>query len=542
MKMRSVRTQTLDYIIVGSGPAGCVLANRLTEDPDIRVLVLEAGGSDRQMIIQMPAAVPFAYQSKKINWGFQSGPEPHLLGRFIDEKRGRVLGGSSCINAMIFNRGNPKDFDGWEKLGAKGWSWRDCLPYFQRMETFAEAPADWRGDSGPLKISRCNATFPIYDDFLRAGEMAGFPITPDHNGRKQEGMHVAQALIGDGVRSSASNAYLRPVLHRGNLQVQTEVHVTKLLMDGLRAIGVEVVHRGETKRYFCRREVILAAGAFGSPQILMQSGIGDPDQLRPLGIPVIHAMRHVGAHLENHPGVNLQFVTEKKHSLVSQLGPLGKARLGLEWMLLRQGLGTTNFFEVGAFLPTRQDVDYANVQIEILPMLRKIENGKLIPSAGCNFWVGLARPASRGHVRLKSADPFQAPEIVFNHMAEYEDMRELAEGVDLAHRIVAQSPLASRIKAELSPGTHMSRKQLEAWIAANIGTSYHPSGTCRMGHGDASVVDTAGRVHGTEGLRVVDASIMPKTVTGNICASVYMMAEKISDEIRGRRPLKAAQV
>lgn len=531
-----------DYIIVGSGPAGCVLASRLTEDSTTNVLVLEAGGSDRKMIIQMPAAVPFAYQSKEINWGFQSGPEPHLVGRFIDEKRGRVLGGSSCINAMIFNRGNPRDFDGWERLGAKGWNWRSCLPYFQRMETFADAPADWRGDSGPLKVSRCNATFPIYDDFLRAGEMAGFAITPDHNGRKQEGMHIAQAYIGDGVRSSASTAYLRPALNRKNLRVQTDVHVTKVLMDGLKAIGVEVVHKGETKRLMCQREVILAAGAFGSPQILMQSGIGDPDQLRPLGIQVKHALRDVGDHLENHPGVNLQFTTEKKHSLVSKLGPVGKARLGLEWLLLRQGLGTTNFFEVGAFLPTRSDVDYANVQIEILPMLRKIVNGKLIPIAGCNFWVGLARPASRGHVRLKSANPFQAPEIVFNHMAEYEDMRDLAEGIDLAHRIVAQSPLASRIKAEISPGTHMSRKQLEAWIAANVGTSYHPSGTCRMGPGDASVVDTAGRVHGLTGLRVVDASIMPKTVTGNISATVYMMAEKISDEIRGKRPLQPVEV
>lgn len=529
--------QTPDYIIVGSGPAGCVLASRLTEDPNTNVLVLEAGGSDRKMIIQMPAAVPFAYQSKEINWGFQSGPEPHLVGRFIDEKRGRVLGGSSCINAMIFNRGNPRDFDGWEALGAKGWNWRSCLPYFMRMETFADAPSDWRGDRGPLKISRCNATFPIYDDFLRAGEMAGFAVTPDHNGRQQEGMHVAQAYIGDGIRSSASNAYLRPALSRKNLSLQTGVHVTKILLDGLRAVGVELVHKGETKRYMCQREVILAAGAFGSPQIMMQSGIGNPDQLRPLGIQVKHALRDVGEHLENHPGVNLQFTTDKKHSLMSKLDPIGKARLGLEWLLLRQGLGTTNFFEVGAFLPTRSDVDYANVQIEILPMLRKIENGKLIPSAGCNFWVGLARPASRGHVRIKSADPFQAPEIIFNHMADREDMRDLAEGVDLAHRIVSQSPLARKIKAEISPGTHMSRKELEAWIAANIGTSYHPSGTCRMGHGDASVVDTAGRVHGMTGLRVVDASIMPRTVTGNISATVYMMAEKISDVIRGKQPL-----
>lgn len=529
--------QTPDYIVVGSGPAGCVLANRLTEDPNLSVLVLEAGGSDQKMIIQMPAGVPFAYQSKEINWGFQSGPEPHLYGRTIDEKRGRVLGGSSCINAMIFNRGNPMDFDGWERLGAKGWGWSNCLPYFQRMETFADAPSEWRGNSGPLKVSRCKADFPIYDDFLRAGENAGFSVTPDHNGRKQEGLHIAQAYIGDGIRSSASTSYLRPVLNRKNLRVMSELHVTKILLDGLKAIGVEVTHKGETKQYMCQREVILAAGAFGSPQILMQSGIGDPEQLRPLGIEVKHALRDVGDHLENHPGVNLQFTTEKKHSLISKLGPVGKAKLGLEWLLMRQGLGTTNFFEVGAFLPTRPGVD-ANVQIEILPFLRKVENGKLVASAGCNVWVGLARPDSRGHVRLASANPFDAPKIVFNHLAVREDLIDLAEGVDLAHRIALQAPLSGKLKSEVSPGSTLSRKQLEAWIPANVGTSYHPSGTCRMGHGEASVVDNQGLVHGMSGLRVVDASIMPRTVTGNISATVYMMAEKISDVIRGKQVLQ----
>lgn len=530
--------QEIDYIIVGSGPAGCVLANRLTEDPGTQVLVLEAGGSDNKLIIKMPAAVPIAYQDKEINWGFQSGPEPHLDQRFIDEKRGRVLGGSSCINAMIFNRGNPRDFDGWERLGATGWNWTSCLPYFMRMETFADAPSDWRGDRGPLQISRCKVTHPLYEDFLRSGEKAGFALTPDHNGRKQEGLHIAQAYIGNGERCSASNAYLRPAMSRKNLKVQTGVHVTKILMDGLRAIGVEVIQKGEVKRFTCQREVILAAGAFGSPQIMMQSGIGNPDQLRPLGIEVKHALRDVGDHLENHPGLNLQFTTEWKHSMISEFGLLGKVKMGVEWLLMRKGLGTTNFFEVGGFLPTRQNVDYANVQVEFLPFLRKIVNGKLVGNAGFNVWVGLARPSSRGHVSLRSANPFDAPEIVFNHLAEPDDMQDMVEAIDLAHRIVAQSPLASKTTSETSPGTSMSRKELKMWIPGAIGTSYHPSGTCRMGHGNASVVDTSGNVHGMTGLRIVDASIMPRTVTGNISATVYMMAEKISDVIRGKSPLQ----
>jgi len=529
-----------DYIIVGSGPAGCVLANRLTEDSDASVLLLEAGGSDRRLIVQMPAAVPFAYMRKDLGWGYQAGPEPHLGGRCIDEKRGRVLGGSSSINAMIFNRGNPQDFDGWAKLGLPSWSWSRCLPYFERMETYADSPSEWRGSSGPLKVSRCKADFPIYDDFLRAGEHAGFTVTPDHNGRAQEGLHIAQAYIGDGVRSSAANAYLRPVWDRANLHVRTAVHVTRVLMDGERAVGVEVGSRGGIERIECNREVILAAGAFGSPQLLMLSGIGDPDTLRQHGIEVNLPLRDVGEHLENHPGVNLQFTTDAKHSLMSRLGPVGKARLGLEWLLLRRGLGTTNFFEAGAFLRTNPNVAYANLQLEFLPLVRYLEAGKLKARAGFNFWIDLSRPASRGRVQLRSANPHDAPSIVFNHLADPSDLRDLVDGVRLTREIVAQAPLGTKCKAEFAPGAAVnSDAALEAWVAQNVGTSYHPSGTCRMGTGADSVVDAAGRVHGATALRVVDASIMPRTVTANISATVYMLAEKISDEIRGKSPLAA---
>jgi len=532
--------ESVDFVVVGSGPAGCVLANRLSEDGRASVLLLEAGGTDRKLIVQMPAAVPFAYMSKKLGWGFQAGPEPHLGGRSIDEKRGRVLGGTSSINAMIFNRGNPRDFDGWEQLGAPGWNWRRCLPYFQRMETFMDGPSDWRGDAGPLKISRCKADFPIYDDFLRAGERAGFAVTPDHNGKRQEGLHIAQAYIGDGTRSNASNAYIRPVSHRENLRVRTGVHVSRVLLEGNRAIGVEIESGGSRRRIFANREVILAAGAFGSPQLLMLSGIGCPTQLREMGIDVKVALPDVGMNLENHPCVNVQFITDPRHSLVSRLNFAGKARLGLEWLLLRRGLGTTNFFEAGAFLPTRPDVDYANLQLEFLPLVRYVENGKLLARAGINFWIDLSRPASRGHVRLSSRDPKAAPHIVFNHLAQASDVQDLVDGVELTRRIVAEAPLGKICKAEFAPGNAVrSRRDMEAWVAANLGSSFHPSGTCRMGKGAGSVVDTAGRVHGAEGLRVVDASIMPRTVTANISATVYMLAEKIADEIRGKNPPEA---
>jgi choline dehydrogenase len=519
-----------DYIIVGSGPAGCVVANRLTEDPAVSVLLLEAGGSDRSPIVQMPAAVPFAYMSKRLGWGFESGPEPYLDGKVIDEKRGRVLGGSSSINAMIFNRGNPQDYDGWAQRGLPEWSWDRCLPYFKKMESFAGEKSPWRGDRGPLRISRCKADFPLYQDFLRAGEQAGYGITLDHNGARQEGFHVAQAYIQDGVRSSAANAYLRPAEHRANLTVRTGALVTRVLLEGTRAAGV-LLDGGE--RLECRREVVLAAGAFGSPQLLMLSGLGNPDHLRDHGIEVRVELPAVGEHLENHPGVNLQFITDAKHSMVSRLGPIGRVRLGAEWLLRRRGLGTTNFFETGAFLRTRDDTAVPNMQFEFLPLVRYIEKGKLKATAGFNFWMDLSRPASRGRVALRSADPKAAPSIVFNHLAEAVDLSDLVDGVLLGRSIVRQGALATICKSETMPGpTVRSRAELAGWIRANIGTSYHPSGTCRMGKGSDSVVGPEGLVHGTSGLRIVDASIMPSTVTANISAAVYMMAEKIADQMR----------
>lgn len=535
MTRTSSENQTFDYVIVGSGPAGCVLANRLSEDPTVSVLLLEAGGSDRSLTIQMPAAVPFAYMNDKLGWGYQAGPEPHLAGRSIDEKRGRVLGGSSSINAMIFNRGNPMDFDGWAERGLTGWGWQDCLPYFRKMETFADGPSAWRGGDGPLKISRCKADFPLHQRLLRAGEQAGFKVTPDHNGQTQEGFHVAQAYIHQGLRSSASRAYLRPAQDRPNLTVRSGVAVRKVLFQGARATGVAAKVRSAEVSFLARREVVLSAGAFGSPQLLMLSGIGDADHLRQHGIAVRAPLGAVGRNLENHPGVNLQYITDAKDSMVSQLGPVGRVRLALEWALMRKGLGASNFFETGAFLRTRHDVAFPNMQFEFLPLVRYIENGKLMARPGFNFWMDLSRPISRGQVRLCSADATAAPSIVFNHLAEPSDLEDLVDGIELGRTIVRQASLAAVTKSELLPGREVqSRSDLRRWVAANLGTSYHPSGTCKMGIGGDAVVDLQGRVHGFDGLRVVDGSILPSTVTANISASIYMVAEKIADAMRGR--------
>ena len=353
-----------DYVIVGAGPAGCIVASRLTEDPSIKVLVIEAGGSDRSLVISMPAALPFAYQSKKLGWGYQSGPEPNLGGRTIDEKRGRVIGGSSSINAMLFNRGNAMDFDGWAEDGLPDWSYGHCLPYFRRMETFQDGSNEWRGGDGPMKISRCKASHKLHDAFLRSGEQSGYSLTTDHNGFRQEGLHIAQTFIHDGARWTPAHGYLRPAMKRGNLTVMANTTVQRVVVENGAAVGIEIEGPDGPEFITCEREVILCAGAFNSPQILMLSGIGDPDELRAHGIKLKADVRQVGKNLENHPGVNLQYATNHEDSLVSELNLFGQAKLGVDWLLRKKGLGTSNFFETGAFLRTNAEVAYPNMQFE----------------------------------------------------------------------------------------------------------------------------------------------------------------------------------
>jgi choline dehydrogenase len=527
-----------DFIIVGAGSAGCIVAARLTEDPAVRVLLIEAGGPDRSPIIAMPAALPFAYQKKTLGWGYQSGPEPHLDGRTIDEKRGRVIGGSSSINAMIYNRGNALDFEDWSAAGLRDWGYAQCLPYFKKMETFAGGEDDWRGGNGPMRISRSQAKHRLYDIFLRGGEQVGFSVTPDHNGFRQEGLHVAQAFIHDGLRWSSARGYLRPASRRANLRILSRSTVRRLIIENGAAVGIELESKGGSLRVACARELILCAGAFNTPQLLMLSGVGDADELRPLGIAVKAHVPDVGRNLQNHPGINVQYATRYADSLASELGVFGQIRLGLEWMLRRKGLGATNFFETGAFLRTRSNLELPNVQYEFLPLTRYLKNGKLVAIPGFQFWMDVCRPESRGAVRLASADPAAAPSIVFNHLASRNDLRDLIDGVRLARELIAQ-PAWDRFRGEeLSPGPEVQTdRELETFIRANVGTSFHPCGTCRMGADPEAVVDSEGRVNAIRRMRIIDASIMPRIVTANLSAAIMMMAEKISDRILGQAPL-----
>lgn len=523
-----------DYIIVGAGAAGCVLAARLSEDAGTSVLLLEAGGSDRKLKIAMPAAIPLVYQDKELGWNEQAGPEPYLAGQTIDEKRGRVLGGSTSVNAMIFNRGNRRDFDGWAAQGLPGWGWQDVLPCFRRMESFSEGASATRGGDGPLKVTRAQAAHPLFDVYMRSGEQAGYARPADHNSGDQDGMHIAQCTIGYGRRWNAVQAYLRPALGRANLTLRTGVEVVRVLFDGTRAAGVLL---SDGTRLEAGREVIVAASNVGGAKLLLLSGIGPADALRALGIPIVLDQPHVGRNLENHPGVNLQYAARREDTLLPQLGLVGQAKLGLEWLMLRRGLGASNFFEAGAFVKTHDGADYPNLQLEFLPLARRVVNGKVTVFPGFQLWMDLSRPRSRGHIRLRSANPADAPEIVFNHLQDREDQLDMIRAVRLARELFAQPAWDGLRGAEVNPTADMrTDDEILAWVRSAVGTSYHPSGATRMAaRPQDGVVDAECRVHGIDGLRVVGPGAMPRITTGNLSAPTYMIAEKIADAIRGRR-------
>jgi choline dehydrogenase len=531
--------QKYDYVVVGAGPAGCVLANRLTGDPGRSVALLEAGQPDKAREIHIPAAFSKLFAGP-YDWNYHTAKQPQMADRELFWPRGKTLGGSTAINAMMWVRGHQVDYDDWGRE-CPGWSYEDVLPYFHRVEHRAGAKTVY-GTDGPLWISDLRTPNPATLAFLAACAEQGLHKLGELNEPDNTGYGLTPVTQHRGRRFSAADAYLVPAAGRPNLEVVTGAFVERIELTGDRATGV--VYRtanGGTRRVTAEREVILCAGAVNTPQLLMLSGIGDPDALRHLGIPVTAEAPQVGRNLQNHPGVDLQYSARSQDSLTSQLGPLGQARLAAEWALFRRGLGADNYFEAGAFLRTRDDVAFPNMQYEFLPLTRQLLNGKLTPVPGFQFWFDLSRPESRGEVTLRTVDPHEAPSVVFHHYQAGQDLTDMIDGIRLARELVHQQAWDRYRGQELNPGDDVrTDAEIAEFVRHRTGTSYHPSGTCRMGTDPHAVVDSQGRVKTIAALRIVDASIMPRVITGNLNAPVMMMAEKIADRIRGRLPLPAS--
>jgi choline dehydrogenase len=536
--------EEFDYVIIGAGSAGCVLADRLSEDGRNSVLLLECGGSDRSIYIQMPTALSIPMNMPRYNWGFQSEPEPHLGGRRIATPRGKVLGGSSSINGMVYVRGNPLDFERWRDEGAAGWSYSEVLPYFRRAERRAEGGNEYRGDAGPLQTSYGTLSNPLHAAWLQAGEQAGYLRSADLNGGQQEGFGRLDMTVGGGRRCSAANAYLRPAMRRSNLAVRAHAMVTRIEFDGALATGVRYTLGGRERSVQARREVILSAGSIGSPHLLKVSGVGPPDELAGQGIPLVRALPPVGENLQDHLEFYFQVACKEPVTLYSALNPLSRFLIGLRWLLRHDGLGASNHFETGGFIRSRAGIRYANLQYHFLPMAVSYDGSTLAKEHGFQAHIGPMRSQSRGWVRLRTPRVEDQPRIFFNYMSQPEDWEEMRACVRLTREVFAQ-PVFDRYRGrEIQPGAAVQTDaQIDEFIRQHAETAYHPSCSCRMGAADdpRSVVDPQGRVVGVERLRVVDSSIMPSITTGNLNAPTIMIAEKLADAILGRKPLEPSQ-
>ena len=533
-----------DYIIIGAGSAGCVLANRLSADPKTKVLLLEAGGKDNSILVRMPAGAGALLQAKgPYNWGFWTEPEANLDGRKLWWPRGKGWGGSSSINGMIYIRGHARDYDQWSQMGLRGWSYAEVLPYFKRSETFQGGGDAYHGSDGPLYVSKASSPSPLYSSFIAAGAEAGHKLTSDFNGFQQEGFGPYQLTIRDGRRWSTAAGYLHPILgQRPNLTCETEARTTKILIEKGRAVGVEFAQgKGAAKRVaYANAEVLLCTGAVQSPQILQLSGIGDPDDLTAAGVPVVHALKGVGKNLQDHLDMALSWETPGVTSAFTYNKGLNKLWTGLNYMLRGQGPGRQNFLEAGAFLKSRPDLDRPDLQLHCVMAIMQDHGKVLVEKDGFTVHVCQLRPESRGEVGLRSADPFDDPAIRANYLSSEEDRRALREGLRITRELADQPALKAIRGAELFPGPGVaSDADIDAWIRRSAETIYHPVGTCRMGAaGDAmAVVDDKLKVVGLEGLRVVDASVMPTLVGGNTNAPTIMIAEKAADLILGRSAL-----
>jgi choline dehydrogenase len=535
-----------DFIIVGGGSAGCCLANRLSADRSTSVLVLEAGRPDYafDIFIHMPAALTFPIGSRFYDWKYESEPEPHMNGRRIYHARGKVLGGSSSINGMIFQRGNPLDYERWAAdPGMSAWDYAHCLPYFKRMETCLVGSDDFRGRSGPLVLERGPATNPLFGAFFAAVGQAGLTLTDDVNGYRQEGFGPFDRNIHRGRRLSAARAYLYPAMGRPNLEVRSRALVTKVLFDRGRAVGVEYVSRGHREQAHAG-EVICCGGSINSPQVLQLSGVGDAGELGALGITPVVDLPGVGENLQDHLEVYIQYACTKPVSVAPALKWRNRPMVALEWMLWRKGPGATNHFEAGGFARSNDDVVYPNLMFHFLPIAVRYDGSAPAAGHGYQIHIGPMYSGARGSVKVRSTDPTMHPAIRFNYISTAQDRREWVEAVRLARHILSRPAMDGYNGGELSPGPGVETdEQILDWVARDGETALHPSCTCKMGSGEDAVVDPATmRARGVDGLRVVDASVMPYVTNGNIYAPVMMIAEKAADLILGNTPLPPEHV
>lgn len=533
-----------DYIIVGGGSAGAVLANRLTENPNNNVLVLEAGRPDYRLDfrIHMPAALSFLLTGTFYNWAYSSDPEPYMKNRRIAQPRGKVLGGSSSINGMIWIRGNKMDYEKWSRLeGLDKWDYAHCLPYFKKLETRLVGPDKYHGDKGPLKLTTPKNENPLFSAFFESVQEAGYPLTDDVNGAQQEGFGKFDQAIYRSRRMNSARAYLHPVKKRPNLTVLTKAMVHRILFDGKKAIGVEFKKGGKVQKVY-GNEIISCGGAINSPKLLQLSGIGNADELKQHNIEVVKHLPGVGENLQDHLEVYVQWACKEPISEYKSLSPWRAPKIGFDWLFRRKGPGATNHFEAGGFIKSREDIEYPDLQYHFLPLAIRYDGTAPAEGHGFQLHVGPMNSDVRGHVKIRSNDPYQPPSILFNYLSTPKERKDWVLAIRKTRELIETKAMSKYRGKEISPGRGVETdEEIIDWVARDGESAYHPSCTCKMGFDDMAVVDDQLRVHGVENLRVVDASVMPYITNGNIYAPVMMIAEKAADLIAGKKPLAPAK-